>query len=166
MRDRVDFMRSLMTREGAWRLGKSLSFAFGAFLTLGTVSALWDNPLFTRMTPAGAIEIVLLASSCALLGVYMFIRSSSCGIRTTWLGGAANFLGVACPTCNKLLFLVFGPQILMGYYEPVRLYVGGAGAAIVALGVLQAARERSRGATDRSGPGHLQRMRPAKANSR
>ena len=43
--------------------------AAGTFGLLGTVSALWEKPLFVRMTPAGDLEMVLLALMSVLTGV-------------------------------------------------------------------------------------------------
>ncbi len=42
------------------RILKGLAVALGSFVALGTVAALWENPLFVRMTPAGDLEVVLL----------------------------------------------------------------------------------------------------------
>ncbi len=47
---------------------KGLAVALGSFVVLGTVAALWDNPLFVRMTPAGDLEVVLLGLLSVLLG--------------------------------------------------------------------------------------------------
>lgn len=44
-----------------------------------------------------------------------------------------NFLGVACPVCNKVLLLIFGWNVLMTYYEPIRIYVAAIGTAITLL---------------------------------
>ncbi len=51
------------------RILKGLGFAVATFLGLGTVAALWENPIFIRMTPAGEFEIVLLGALSILLGV-------------------------------------------------------------------------------------------------
>ncbi len=44
------------------RLLKGLAVALGSFVGLGTVAALWKNPAFVRMTPAGDLEVVLLVA--------------------------------------------------------------------------------------------------------
>ena len=44
------------------RILKGLAVALGSFVALGTVAALWENPLFVRMTPAGDLEVVLLVA--------------------------------------------------------------------------------------------------------
>jgi len=107
---------------------------YGVF---GTVAALWNNTLFIRMTPTSGFETGLLAVQSALLGLYVGVRRSSCALPTAGLGGTLGFLGAACPICNKLLMLVFGSQLLLTYFEPVRLYVGLAGILLTGLAVVQ-----------------------------
>ncbi len=41
---------------------KGFAVALGSLVGLGTVAALWENPLFVRMTPAGDLEVVLLVA--------------------------------------------------------------------------------------------------------
>ena len=106
-----------------------------SFVVLGTVSALWENPLFIRMTPVGGFEIAFLAALSVLLGVYVAIRRPACSVKLAGSGGVLGFLGVACPGCNKVLLLLFGGELLLTYYEPVRIYVAALGVAVAALAV-------------------------------
>ena len=105
--------------------------AAATFLALGTVAAIWNNPLFIRMTPSGTAELVLLAALSVLLGAFVALRRPHCSARAAGGGGVASFLGIACPTCNKLLMLLFGGELLLTYFEPVRLYLAAAGVLIV-----------------------------------
>ncbi len=114
------------------RILKGLAAALGSFVTLGTVAALWENPLFIRMTPAGDLEVVLLGSLSVLLGTYVAIRRPFCSAKTAGVGGVLGFIGVACPVCNKVLLLLFGGDLLLTYFEPVRVYVAAAGVLAVA----------------------------------
>lgn len=115
---------------------KGVAIATAAFVLLGTVTALWPNPFFMRMTPAGGWEIGVLAALAALTGLYASLRLAACGGRSAGTGGVLGFLGIACPVCNKVLLYLFGSQLLLGYFEPVRIYVAIAGLALVAGGVV------------------------------
>ncbi len=114
---------------------KGILTALGAFAVLGTVAALWDNPLFIRMTPTNGFEIGLLALQAILLGVYMAIPVPACATKLAGAGGIANFIGIACPICNKILMLVFGANALLTYLEPARIYFAAGGALITGIAV-------------------------------
>ena len=92
-------------------------------------------PFFVRMTPAGALEIALLALTAALLGLYVAIRRPACSVKGATAGGVLGFVGVACPVCNKLLVLLVGSELLLTYFEPVRVFVAAAGVVILALAI-------------------------------
>jgi len=115
------------------RLLKGFGIALASFIGLGTVAALWENPLFIRMTPVGDVEILLLGALSVLLGVYTVIRRPFCSIKAAGAGGVLGFLGVACPVCNKLLLLLFGGELLLTYYEPARIYIAAAGVLVAAI---------------------------------
>ena len=117
-------------------VARGVLFAIGSFLALGTVAALWPNPLFMRMTPTSGFEIGLLAAQSMLLGVYLAIPMPACATKLAGIGGVASFLGVACPICNKVLLFLFGTQVLLTYLEPVRIYLAAAGALITAIAVV------------------------------
>ncbi len=112
-----------------------LATALGSFVALGSVAALWENPLFVRMTPVSGFEIAALAMLSFLLGVYVAIRRPFCSMKTAGAGGVLGFLGVACPVCNKILLLLFGGDLLLTYYEPLRIFVAAAGVLIAAVAV-------------------------------
>jgi hypothetical protein len=120
-----------------WPILKGALVAAGSFVILGTVTAVWSNPSFIRMTPAGGWEIVLLGLLALLLGVHVAIRRPRCSIRSASVGSVAGFLGIACPTCNKILMLLLGGELLLTYYEPIRLYVAAAGVLILAVVTLR-----------------------------
>jgi hypothetical protein len=124
-----------MTRLSGTGVARGTGIALAMFAALGTVAALWENPLFMRMTPAGALEVSLLLLQSALAGIYLGLPQSACGKHTAGAGAIIGFLGIACPVCNKLLVLLVGSALLLEYFEPVRLYVALAGAALLALAV-------------------------------
>lgn len=114
---------------------RSVFFAAGLFIVGGSVAALWNNAFFVRMTPVVGYEYALLAIEAGLAGLYMGLKAPACSIGAAGSGSILGFLGVACPICNKLLMLLFGGQLLMTYFEPIRPIVGtlGIGLLIFAL---------------------------------
>lgn len=110
---------------------RSAGIAMVAFALLGTVAALWENPLFVRMTPTSGFEVALLAIQSVALGLYLGIQRPSSAARTASLGGVLSFLGIACPVCNKILVMIFGSSLLLTYFEPIRIYVALAGAFLM-----------------------------------
>lgn len=129
------------------RTFRAIAAALLSFAAIGTVTALWPNPLFARMTPVQGFEIWLLLAQSVLIGLYVAVRRPHCPVRKAGLGSVVAFLGIACPTCNKILLLLFGSGLLLEYFEPVRIYVAAAGVILTALalaGEYRAARgERS-----------------------
>lgn len=118
-----------MTRQ---LFAKAVAWALGSFLLIGTVTALWPNPVFARMTPVQGFEPFLLGVQSLLIGVYVAVRRPSCSVRKAGFGSLVAFLGIACPTCNKVLLLVFGADLLVTYFEPARLYITLAGILVTA----------------------------------
>lgn len=117
-------------------LAKGTAFAVGSFVLLGTVSALWANPFFVRMTPTSGFEIGLLALQAVLLGIYVAIPVPACAFKLASAGGILNFLGVACPICNKLLMALFGANLLLTYLEPIRIYLAALGVLVTAVAIV------------------------------
>jgi hypothetical protein len=103
------------------------------FAALGTVTALWENPFFFRMTPTSGFEIALLSLQAVMFGIYFSIPSNQCPTKTLSTGGVLGFLGFACPVCNKILMYVFGAELLLSYLEPARLYLAIIGTIVVGL---------------------------------
>lgn len=114
------------------RIPQAIAAALLSFVAIGTVTALWPNPLFARMTPVQGFEIWLLLIQSALIGLYVGVRRPHCPVRRAGWGSAVAFLGIACPTCNKILLLLFGSGLLLEYFEPARIYVAAAGVIITA----------------------------------
>lgn len=130
------------------RLFKGAAVAAAVFGGMGTVAALWENPIFIRMTPAGNWEISLLLLLSALSGVYVVIRRPFCSNKKAGAGGVLGFLGVACPICNKLLLLAFGSELLLTYYEPLRIYLAAAGVMVAAWAVAYEWRQGKKAAAE------------------
>lgn len=126
-----------------WR---GVAAAIGMFLVLGTVAAVWPNPVFARTTPTQGFEVWLLALQAVMVGTYVTIRRPGCPVRGAGFGGVLGFLGIACPTCNKILLLAFGSDLLLAYFEPYRLHLAVIGAVVTAGMVVWEWRQRSRAA--------------------
>lgn len=124
-------MRALAYDASARTTARSVLIASGVFVLLGTIAALWPNPLFTRMTPTSGFELIVLAGQAILAGLYIGIQRKPTGHAVVGTGNVLAFLGVACPVCNKLLLLAFGSALLLEYFEPVRLDVGLVGLGLI-----------------------------------
>lgn len=140
----------LFSTHTAQQLMKGTAVSLAAFGVLGTVAAVWENPLFIRMTPVGSWEVSLLGLLSLLLGLYVAIRRPACSVRAAGAGGTLGFVGIACPICNKLLLLAFGSELLLTYFDPIRIYVTLAGIVLVGLAIM---REWRRGAEQASAIG-------------
>ena len=84
-----------MTPVSARDFARGVAAAAAMFVVLGTVAALWSNPLFMRMTPTGGFEIALLLLQSALAGVYVGLPQSTCGKRSTMSRCASMWHSVA-----------------------------------------------------------------------
>lgn len=124
-----------VTKPVVGRLVRGVGVAAAMLAGLGTVAALWENPLFMRMTPTGGFEIVLLLLLSALAGLYAGLPQAECGKRAAGTGGIIGFLGIACPVSNKILVLLFGSSLLLEYYEPARLYLAFGGVILMAVAI-------------------------------
>ncbi len=125
----------IFQESGFRRLLAGAVMAVASFAVLGTVAVLWENPFFIRMTPVGGWEVSLLTLLSFLGGLYVVIRRPFCSNGTVGVGGVLGFLGVACPVCNKILLLAFGSELLLTYFEPIRIYVAALGVLIAAWAV-------------------------------
>ena len=119
----------------AGRVIKGAIVSVVMFGGLGTVSAIWENQFFIRMTPAGNWEITALLALSILIGVFIAIRRPACSGMKAGAGGVLGFLGIACPVCNKILLLIFGGDLLLTYFEPIRIYVAFLGVGLAGWAV-------------------------------
>jgi len=112
---------------------KGSLLAMLSFAAFGTVTALWENPFFIRMTPSSGFEISLLALQAIMFGIYFSVPTTYCSTKSLSTGGILGFLGVACPVCNKILLYVFGAELLLTYLEPARIYLAVIGTLIIGI---------------------------------
>ena len=115
----------------------SLIIAAMVFVMMGTLTALWNNPYFVRMTPVTDWDFLILSLESILIGLFFGIRTPRCATKKAGIGGVFGFLGFGCSICNKLLLLLFGSSFLLTYFEPIRYYVGAAGILIFSFALYQ-----------------------------
>src|SRR3546814_4842777 len=94
-------MSEVIGADRTKRLVKGTAVAAASFAGLGTVSALWDNPLFIRMTQAGGWEVGLLAALSLLLGAYVGIRRPACSVKAAGAGSVLGLLCIGCPEIGR-----------------------------------------------------------------
>ncbi|MBC8259983.1 MAG: hypothetical protein H8E38_13265 [SAR324 cluster bacterium] len=115
----------------------SLSIAIVVFFLFGTVTALWNNPYFIRMTAVSEFDFVILTLEALLIGLFLGVSAPNCAVKKAGIGGVFGFLGFGCSICNKLLLLLFGSSFLLSYFEPIRHYLGTAGVLILTYALYQ-----------------------------
>lgn len=103
---------------------RSALISGGFFAGLGTLTALWGNPFFARMTPVAPFDYILLGAESVLLGLILGMRNPVCEIKRLTFGGIFAFLGFGCSLCNKILLLAFGASSLLTWFEPARPLIG------------------------------------------
>lgn len=121
------------TQEPFRRHLRGTFVGMAVFAAVGTVSAVWANPFFVRMTPVGLWEFPATAVMAVLAGITAALWVPHCRVRGTGSGGFAGFIGIACPTCNKILMLLFGAPALLAWFDPIRPYVALGGIAMMAI---------------------------------
>ena len=135
---------------------RGLIVAMALFVVLGTVTAVWVNPLFVRMTPVGPWEFGATVLSALLAGVTSAFWVPACRLRGSGAGGLASFLGIACPTCNKVLMFLFGGPALLGWFDPLRPWLAVAGVVMMGVATLLTWRRfRDARTRDAAGEGRL-----------
>lgn len=125
--------RRMVHDENFVRALRGTVVGLALFALLGTVAAVWANPFFVRMTPVGPWEFAATLLTALLAGITAALWIPSCRMRTTGTGGIASFLGIACPTCNKVLMLIFGGPALLAWFDPIRPWLAAVGAVVMAV---------------------------------
>lgn len=115
----------------------TLIIASAAFLLLGTITALWNNSFFTRMTEVSVWDYIILSFESLMIGLFFGIRAPHCATKKAGIGGVLGFVGFGCSVCNKILLLLFGSSFLLSYFEPVRHYAGALGLLLFSYALIQ-----------------------------
>ena len=69
----------------------SLIIASSAFLLMGTMTALWSNPYFIRMTEENVWDYLILSVEALLIGLFFGIRAPRCATKKAGIGGILGF---------------------------------------------------------------------------
>ena len=115
----------------------TLIIASAAFLLLGTITALWNNSFFIRMTEVNGWDYIILSFESLLIGLFFGIQAPHCATKKAGIGGVLGFVGFGCSVCNKILLFLFGSRFLLSYFEPVRHYVGALGLLLFSYAIIQ-----------------------------
>ena len=119
----MKFLKQISLNE----LLSTLIIASVAFLLLGTITALWNNSFFIRMTEVNGWDYIILSFESLLIGLFFGIQAPHCATKKAGIGGVLGFFGFGCSVCNKILLMLFGSSFLLSYFEPIRHYVGTLG---------------------------------------
>lgn len=115
----------------------------GTLLAIGTVSAIFANPYFTRMTPIRAQDFPIWVATGVLVGLIAgtFAISSVGGHSGKVIaGGLFADLAVGCPVCNKAVVLLIGTSGALTFFEPLQLWIGLGSLGLLAWTLLLRAR--------------------------
>jgi len=115
----------------------TLIIASAAFLLLGTITALWNNSFFIRMTELNGWDYIILSFESILIGLFFGIQAPHCATKKAGIGGVLGFVGFGCSVCNKILLLMFGSSFWLSYFEPVRHYAGALGLLLFSYAIIQ-----------------------------
>jgi hypothetical protein len=99
----------------------------GTLLAIGTASAIFSNPYFTRMTPVRAQDFPIWIATGVLVGLIAgTFATRSVGGHTgkVLAGGLFADLAVGCPVCNKVVVLLIGTSGALTFFEPLQLWIG------------------------------------------
>ena len=115
----------------------SLIIASSAFLLMGTMTALWSNPYFIRMTEENVWDYLILSVEALLIGLFFGIRAPRCATKKAGIGRILGFFGFGCSACNKFILFLFSSTFFLTYFEPVRHYVDVLGILLFSHALLQ-----------------------------
>ena len=101
----------------------SLTIASFTFLLMGTITALWSNPYFIRMTEENVWDYLIFSVEALLIGLFFGIRAPRCATKKDGIGRFLGFFGFGCSACNKFILLLFSSTFILTYFEQVRHYV-------------------------------------------
>ncbi|MEK6982091.1 MAG: hypothetical protein AABX38_04130 [Candidatus Micrarchaeota archaeon] len=107
---------------------KSFLYFIGLLLLFAIPTALLSNPIisYIRVIPATPLDYIFLVVTSILSAVYLVLPENKIcePNKTAFGGGILGFLAFSCPTCNKLLVLLFGFGFMYDVINPIRPLLG------------------------------------------
>ena len=79
----MKFLKQINLNE----LLSTLIIASAAFLLLGTITALWNNSFFIRMTEVNGWDYIILSFESLLIGMFFGIRAPQRATKKARIGG-------------------------------------------------------------------------------
>lgn len=123
-------LRSLSWR--AWTFGAAAAISAGLLIAIPT--RLVANPWFSRMTPTRPQDYVFLVASALLLGATVAVgMQRRVSGAAPLAGGAATYLAVGCPVCNKIVVMLLGTGGAMTWFAPLQPVIAMAGVLVLAM---------------------------------
>ena len=104
---------------------------------MGTMTALWSNPFFIRMTEENVWDYLILSLEALLIGLFFGILARRCATKKVGIGGILSFFAFGSSVCNKFLLLLFSSTFILTYFEPVCHYDDVLGILLFSHAILQ-----------------------------
>ncbi|MEK6982123.1 MAG: hypothetical protein AABX38_04290 [Candidatus Micrarchaeota archaeon] len=107
---------------------KAFLYSIGLFLLFAIPTALLSNPIipYVRMIPATPLDYIFLVATSILSAVYILLPENKICTpdKSAFGGGVLGFIAFSCPTCNRLLVLLFGFGFMYDIINPIRPILG------------------------------------------
>jgi hypothetical protein len=119
-----------------WPLVAGIAGAVGSGVSIATLTAVYSNPLFRRMTPVRLQDWCFLIATSLLIGVLAatyFLPTSGAACENRIAGGGfLSVLAIGCPVCNKVVVMLLGISGALNYWAPIQPLLAMAGLALLA----------------------------------
>lgn len=117
-------------------------------LFLGIPTAVIENSIYTRMTPATTLDMFFLIVTSILFGIYtslilyiIITKKRRTIPAKQGIGGViGSFFAISCPLCIQLFVWIFGAAFLMKYYNPLRPFIGILSIGLISSGIYRSSR--------------------------
>lgn len=148
----IHLLRKALRHDLSGFIGRATVWSIVFGLMLAVPTDLIETPLFTRMTPTRWWQYLLWASASVLGGAVMAVRrlpgAAACPFeKRTAAGGAATFVAVGCPICNKLVVALLGVAGALDYFAPAQPIIGAVSVALLVMVLHRQSKLAGRGST-------------------